>query len=124
MQVDQVGRQHVHAEQLLEGFGLMAECLVQPGRGVVHDGAQAVGVLLEQIDEGQDARFAGEIGRQADGTALPQFSNPRSLAAIADDHGLAAVQHRSAQCRPIRWLAPVIRMGRNACSCWPRRQKK
>ena len=50
----------------------------QPFRGVVHDGAQAVGVLLELVDEGEDAGFAGKVRRQGQRAALAQLVERRT----------------------------------------------
>ena len=81
VQVDQVGREHVHAEQLLERFGFVAGRLGDPVRGVVDDRSQAVGMLPEGPDEGEDAGLAGEVGVQGQRAGLAQFVQCRALAA-------------------------------------------
>ncbi|MNZ96214.1 hypothetical protein D3C78_1153980 [compost metagenome] len=100
MQVDQVGRQHVHVDHAGEGFGLVPGLLAQPVGSVVHDGAQALGVLLELVDEGEDAGFAGEVGRQGQRAALAQLVERRTLRAVADDQRLAGVEQAPRTVQP------------------------
>ncbi len=96
MQVDQVGGEHVHADHALEYLGFMARGFGFPVGSVVHDGAQAVGVILETGDEVENAGLAGEVRRQGGGAALTQLGQSLALAAVADDHRLPAFQQ--AQC--------------------------
>ncbi|MOA26870.1 hypothetical protein D3C78_1477010 [compost metagenome] len=92
MQVDEVGREHVHVEHLAERLGFVAGLFLQPVRGVVHDRPQAVGMRLELFDEGEDAGFVGEIGLQAGGAQRTQLRNARALLAIADDQRMTVLQ--------------------------------
>src|SRR3989338_4260312 len=92
MQVDQVRREHVHAKQLLKGSRFFARLFHQPVGGVVHDGAQAVGVALELLDKRQDAGFTGEVRLQGYGTALPERINAVALAAVCNDYRVTVIQ--------------------------------
>ncbi|MNJ71993.1 hypothetical protein D3C77_685980 [compost metagenome] len=66
----------------------------------MHDGAQVLGVLLELVDEGEDAGFAREVGRQGQRAALAQFVERRALAAVADDHRLPRVEQSPCAVQP------------------------
>jgi len=72
MQVDQVRREHVNAEQLTEDLRFFARGFRQPLRGVVHDCAQAIAVRLDLLDECENSDLIAEIGLQSDGAALTQ----------------------------------------------------
>jgi hypothetical protein len=89
MQVDQVGRQHVHVEQGRHRLCFVAFVLGLPERSVMHDGPQLTGVGPEAVDKGQDPGLAAEIGVQGDGTQFAQVLQRFSFGAVADDHRLA-----------------------------------
>ncbi|MNP22205.1 hypothetical protein D3C76_1148660 [compost metagenome] len=56
------------------------------------DGAQAVGVLPDLFDEGEDAGLVGEIRLQAEGALGAQLLDAGLLAAVADDQPVAVLQ--------------------------------
>ena len=96
VQVDQVGREHVHVEQLLEHRRFLPWRFAQPLRGVVDDGAQAVGVPMQGFYKGHDPGFAGEVGVQCHCAALAQFKQARTFTAVADNHSVTIIEQ--AQC--------------------------
>jgi hypothetical protein len=54
----------MHLEQLAERLGFLPGGIRAPFGGVVHDGPQAVGLLLESADKGGDAGFIAEVRLQ------------------------------------------------------------
>ena len=89
MQVDQVRREQVHVEHAFEGFGFVARGFRQPFGGVVDDGAQAVGMGFQFIDEGENGRFAGEVGEHSDRAQIPQRLHAWTFAAVGENDLMA-----------------------------------
>ncbi|MCY1464422.1 hypothetical protein D9M71_824420 [compost metagenome] len=57
-------------------------------------------MLLQCGNEGEDAGFAGEVGRQGQRAALAQFVERRTLRAVADDQWLAFVEQSPRTVQP------------------------
>ncbi|MNF69440.1 hypothetical protein D3C84_513230 [compost metagenome] len=92
MQVDQVGRQHVHAEHAGECRGVGVRCFSQPFGGIVDDCPQAVGMGFQLVDEGEDPGLAGEVREHRGGPQVAQGLYAGTLAAVAENHPMAIFQ--------------------------------
>ncbi|MNN38180.1 hypothetical protein D3C81_1521640 [compost metagenome] len=79
-------------EHAREGFGFAARGFGQPLGGVVHDGAQAVGVGFQFGDEGENRGFAGKVGEQAEGAQIAQRLHAGAFAAVSEDDAIAILK--------------------------------
>jgi hypothetical protein len=92
VQVDQVGRQHVHAEHAGEGLSVGVRGFGQPFGSVVDNGSQAVGVGFQLGDEREDPRFSGEVGKYRGGAQVAQCLHAWAFAAVTEDHRMAVFE--------------------------------
>ncbi|MNK88139.1 hypothetical protein D3C87_1080930 [compost metagenome] len=92
MQVDQVGRQHVHAEHAGECCCIGVRRFGEPFGGVVDNRPQTVGVGFQFADEGEDPGFTGEVREHRGGPQITQGLYAGTLAAVAENHAMAIFQ--------------------------------
>ncbi|MNX53354.1 hypothetical protein D3C86_840470 [compost metagenome] len=92
MQVDQVGRQHVHAEHAGERFGIGVRGFGQPFGSVMDDCPQAVGMGIQFADEGENTGFAGEVRKHRRRPQISQGLHAGAFAAVAEDHAMAVFE--------------------------------
>ena len=79
----------MNVEHAAERFGFTVRAFRQPFGGIVDDGAQAVGVALQFIDEGKDGGFAGEVREHRDSAQITQDLYARTFAAVGEDDPVA-----------------------------------
>ncbi|MND54738.1 hypothetical protein D3C80_458020 [compost metagenome] len=89
-QVQVVGRLDVQLEHGVE----VGQVIVEPQRGVVHDGAQAVVVALQVFDQGQALVFLAQVGLELDDVRVRGLG---AFAAAGADHGMAGLRQVQGQ---------------------------
>lgn len=89
--IDQVGGQHVHMKQLGKGTAGRRLWVGLPAGGVVNDGTQAACVLLQRVNKGGYARFAGKVRLQAQCAGFSELVDCGTMVAVADDDRLASL---------------------------------